>query len=303
VNGEDLGPPVLVNGYANGWKLPKSDGPLEVRLEWTPQKVVNGGLIASVFGLLLCLVLALMPRRRLTMADHADLDPPPSPLTPRSSANYIGQRPGVTTTVVAAVATLLLAGAVVSVPAGAVLALAMVIALRWRPSRLLVALLPGVMLGLSGIYTILVQVRRGTRAGYEWPISLEELHQVGWGAVGLLAIGVVADRLWSGRWWGDPSDPADRVATVAPPVDLDPEPDPGRDDDADRADVGGVVADDGTGAETEQQVNAEHVAAPPSNGKRADGQAADGRAADGEEVDGEVSPTPDDDDDVASPVP
>ena len=274
VDGEDLGPPVLVNGYANGWKLPKRDGPLEIKLQWTPQRVVNGGLIASVFGLLLCLVLALLPRRRLTMADHADLDPPPSPLTPRLSAGYLGRRPGVATTVVAAVATLLVFSALVSVPAGALLALGMVIALRWRPSRLLIALLPGVMLGLSGIYTILVQVRRGTRAGYEWPISLEEIHQVGWGAVGLLVIGVVADRLWSGRWWGDPAEPGDTTATVAPPVAHDPDPEPEVDRAADGAAVAGEVTADGDEAPLEPAVNVEQAA-----------------------------PRRDDDDDVASPVP
>jgi arabinofuranan 3-O-arabinosyltransferase len=294
VDGEDLGPPVLVNGYANGWKLPKSDGPLEVQLRWTPQRVVNGGLIASVFGLLLCLVLAFWPRRRLTMADHGDLDPPPSPLTPRLSASYLGDRPGVGTTVVAAVATLLVASALVSVPAGVLLALGMVIALRRRSSRLVIGLTPGLMLGLSGIYTILVQVRRGTRAGYEWPISLEEIHQVGWGAVGLLVIGVVADRLWAGRWWGDPSDPVDAAAAVAPAVDHDPSPEPSADDDGEVGrdpDLG--VGHDAAGDGARHEVNA---------GLDAPAVSDNGHGGDAPHRDG--SPTDDDDDDdVASPVP
>jgi hypothetical protein len=75
----DLGTPELVDGYANGWHLTKSqltalgladrtasvDGAtIRIALRWAPQAKMNLALIASAVVTLLCLILIVLPRRR-----------------------------------------------------------------------------------------------------------------------------------------------------------------------------------------------------------------------------------------------
>jgi arabinofuranan 3-O-arabinosyltransferase len=64
IDGETLGTPVLIDGYANGWLLPASDADRTLVLEWTPQRTVN---IALWFSLLAGLiVVAILVRTRST---------------------------------------------------------------------------------------------------------------------------------------------------------------------------------------------------------------------------------------------
>ena len=70
IGGRDLGPSTLVNGYANGWfvSVPATGGPTEVRLHWTPQRIVDRAIVVSVGGTALCLLIlavgAIRARRR-----------------------------------------------------------------------------------------------------------------------------------------------------------------------------------------------------------------------------------------------
>ena len=65
----DLGPPQLVDGFANGWHVTAADlhtlgGPgFTVELTWTPQREVWAALAVSGATLLLCLVLGFLPVR------------------------------------------------------------------------------------------------------------------------------------------------------------------------------------------------------------------------------------------------
>ena len=65
----DLGPPQLVDGFANGWHVSAADlhtlgGPgFTVELTWTPQREIWAALALSAATLLLCLVLGLLPVR------------------------------------------------------------------------------------------------------------------------------------------------------------------------------------------------------------------------------------------------
>ncbi|HWE69561.1 MAG TPA: discoidin domain-containing protein, partial [Acidimicrobiales bacterium] len=71
-----LGQPVLIDGFANGWKVTGADlakagptGSFDVTLRWTPQTRVNVALIVSALTILACLLMAYLPerlRRRLT---------------------------------------------------------------------------------------------------------------------------------------------------------------------------------------------------------------------------------------------
>jgi hypothetical protein len=65
----DLGPPQLVDGFANGWHVTTDDlkalggSSFTVTLTWTPQRLVWAALVVSGATLLLCLVLGLLPTR------------------------------------------------------------------------------------------------------------------------------------------------------------------------------------------------------------------------------------------------
>ncbi len=63
VDGRDLGPPVLVDGYANGWLLPPSTAERSVELRWTPQSGVRWALIVSVAAAVVMLGILLATRR------------------------------------------------------------------------------------------------------------------------------------------------------------------------------------------------------------------------------------------------
>lgn len=62
--GESLGPPVLVDGGFNGWRLPATTGPITVELTWTAQTPVTVGLLLSGVGVLGCLAILVLTRGR-----------------------------------------------------------------------------------------------------------------------------------------------------------------------------------------------------------------------------------------------
>jgi arabinofuranan 3-O-arabinosyltransferase len=67
-----LGAPVLIDGFANGWRIDPStlgsavhDGTITVALTWQPQRRVDVALIVSLLAIVACIVLALVPASRL----------------------------------------------------------------------------------------------------------------------------------------------------------------------------------------------------------------------------------------------
>jgi hypothetical protein len=71
VGGGSLGKPVLIDAFANGWRLDPSslgsaihDGMLSVVLSWQPQKGIDVTLLVSLVAIIGCLVLAFVPIRR-----------------------------------------------------------------------------------------------------------------------------------------------------------------------------------------------------------------------------------------------
>ena len=207
-NGTDLGPPRLVNGYANGWLLPAGADPLTVDLEWTPQRVVRVSLLASLAAAAGCLALAALAWRRRRLARRRGPGGPgplagdqPAPFRPAAAWRSAGAPPSVRATV-AVTAGFAAVGAVLVGPvAGLVVGVAVLAALHWRRARALTTLGAAAALSLSGMYTIVVQVRHRLPAGFEWPSYFTEVHQVAYAGVLLLAADVVVDRLWTGRWW------------------------------------------------------------------------------------------------------
>ncbi|MGA3147972.1 MAG: alpha-(1-_3)-arabinofuranosyltransferase family protein [Acidimicrobiales bacterium] len=75
-----LGPPILIDGFANGWLLDPSslghavhDGTLSVVVTWQPQARVNVALFVSLVAIVACVILALLPvlrRRRVRRGRH-----------------------------------------------------------------------------------------------------------------------------------------------------------------------------------------------------------------------------------------
>jgi arabinofuranan 3-O-arabinosyltransferase len=59
----DLGTPVLINGYANGWILPTSETARTVHLEWKPQRAVRLALWASLIAGIGIVAIAVFSRR------------------------------------------------------------------------------------------------------------------------------------------------------------------------------------------------------------------------------------------------
>jgi arabinofuranan 3-O-arabinosyltransferase len=73
VDGESLGPPVLINGYANGWLLPASDTARTVVLDWAPQGTVTLALWFSLVAGVGVVILLLATRRdTIPTSIHAD---------------------------------------------------------------------------------------------------------------------------------------------------------------------------------------------------------------------------------------
>lgn len=59
LDGVSLGEPTLIDGFANGWRLPADGG--QVVLEWTPQRLVDRALLVSALAILVVMALALRP--------------------------------------------------------------------------------------------------------------------------------------------------------------------------------------------------------------------------------------------------
>jgi arabinofuranan 3-O-arabinosyltransferase len=193
-DGHDLGPPQLVNGYANGWLLPAGAAGVDVTLTWKPQRVVYAAELLSLLGALVCIGLALWPRRRPSPAT-ALADDVPAPFDWRSFWWGTGDAPSIGATVAATTIAFAAGAAVIGLVAGALTAISMVLALRVRSARGLVALAGPFSLGLSGLYILARQAHGRPTSAFEWPAEQSAVHQVGWMAVAFLLVTVAADRM------------------------------------------------------------------------------------------------------------
>jgi arabinofuranan 3-O-arabinosyltransferase len=188
VDGRDLGPPVLVDGYANGWLVQPGQ---TVHLQWTPQRIVWIGLVVSVLGILLCLLVLLRSART---PGGATLPWEPGGATwrdePFRSGPPVGWR-GVTLACVAVGAGV---GLVVHPLMGLAVAGAAVLALRWRYGRAAGAAAAG-LVGAAGLYTAAKQWRNDFPADFGWTDFFHPAHFLGWSGLALLVVLLVSDAL------------------------------------------------------------------------------------------------------------
>ncbi len=74
VDGTDLGAPVVIDGYANGWVLDPAvlgAGPYTVEVDWTPQRTIWIAIAISLAAILACLAIILVSLRRSSSARRA----------------------------------------------------------------------------------------------------------------------------------------------------------------------------------------------------------------------------------------
>lgn len=198
IDGRDLGPSRLVNGYANGWSVPDlGAGSHRVELVWTPQNRVWWSLILSALGMVACLAiiaLSLLRRRAALPAEAPAVDAPPVLEAPwRRRAGRVTPRP--LTVVVTAIGVGLVGAAFIRPGVGIALA-ALAIAGLVRPRlRTIAALGAPVALALAGGYIALQQWRYRYPPHFEWPTFFDTVQVLGWLAAALIALDAVLEYL------------------------------------------------------------------------------------------------------------
>lgn len=197
LDGTDLGPPALVDGFANGWVLPAGTGDAVVDLRFTPQRRVNAALAVSGLSALLCVALALRKPRHAAAPAPAALAALPDPWPGGAGLRYTGALPTRRRAVVAGIAVAV-GSALVVVPAVAVaLGVLAGLAVRRERGRAVLALGPAVLLAGAALYVVTWQIRYRIAPGLEWPGELDRAHPVAVVAVVVLVIDTAVDRLWA----------------------------------------------------------------------------------------------------------
>lgn len=196
VDGKDLGPSRLVNGYANGWRVGAlAAGDHTVELVWTPQTRVWWSLILSALGMLGCLIVigvSFARRRTRILASVPSSDAPATLRAPWMVDP--GARPARPLAIVLATLGVGVAGAALIRPwAGLVLAAVTVAGLVWPRGRALPALGAPVTLALAGLYIAAQQWRYHYPPLFEWPTFFEKVHVLGWFAAAFVAVDAVID--------------------------------------------------------------------------------------------------------------
>ncbi len=187
VDGVDLGPPTLINGYANGWLLPAGDTDRRVELRWTPQRGVSIAIgVSATFG---ALILVLVLRRARTA--------PAMPTDP-TSARRFRRWPRRTPTRLAVIAGWALCWALVGgVAAGIASAVVAVVASRWPRAdvRLVGAIMACVAWGAVSGLIIAFEYRYDFADGPDWQERFVWASPITWIAVSALITSVMADTI------------------------------------------------------------------------------------------------------------
>lgn len=192
-DGTDLGPPTLLNGFANGWRVDPAElgADLRIDLTWTPQRFVWFGIAVSVIGVLVCLLLALRRRRSPDDAGHGRLTDPVLADPRHADGPALSAGATAAVGVTAALVALVVVGPLSVVPVGALTAAACWF--RWGPMALRLAAVGGVAAAVS--YTVVRQHRNAFPLDFAWPQWFERTHRVTLTAIVLLSALVAVDAL------------------------------------------------------------------------------------------------------------
>ncbi len=213
-DGKDLGAPTLVNGYANGWRVPAGTD-IEVHVEWTPQRVVQVLMGLSVGAVLAALALILWPRSRRpafvaghdagAAHDHwvplAERPSMPLALSFERVRRYTGPTPSLFA-LVAGTLSAIAVGFAMTGPIGAiVLGIAAAVTLRVASARPLLTIGGPAVFALAVAWMIARQLVTNLPPGFDWPTYFEAVQNPAWIAVLLLLLDAVVERCWLRRWW------------------------------------------------------------------------------------------------------
>lgn len=171
IDGQPLGAPTLLDGYATGWQIPPGDAGRTVEISWVPQSSVRRTLwISLAFGLLTLLL-------AIKRGDRGDGAAVPAAETRRS-----GPRAGV-----AALASVIAVAVLGGWSAALGASLALLVGRRWRRVRWLVPAASVAALAVAGGAVVVLQMRRGYPPGADWPAHFAWTGLLVWFAVGTLA--------------------------------------------------------------------------------------------------------------------
>ncbi|HEY5108335.1 MAG TPA: alpha-(1-_3)-arabinofuranosyltransferase family protein [Acidimicrobiales bacterium] len=206
--GRQLSNPVLVDGFANGWRVDPAavaggihDGTLSVTLVWVPQRSVNVALVVSAMGLVLCLMLVLLPlrrNRRRQVADGAEADGShasdggPGPVLVATWAGE-GTSTGWVATVAAGAACGLAAAYIAAPLVGGLVGAGVVVVLRVPRLRLLLGAVATVLVLATGTFVVIRQGVVPTRANGGWPSQFGGADGLAWAGVLFLGADAVVE--------------------------------------------------------------------------------------------------------------
>ena len=197
--GADLGAPVVIDGFANGWLLSASSDAVSVELRWAPQQSVNWALRISALFTAAATLAALRGRRDRAEGLGAGRINEPSQPALNWHSGTAGRPPrpvpgpgqmaaGVTAAAVAGVAAINLPTDrpwhLLAAPALAAAALA---AAKLRFAKGLLPLLASASLGIAALYVLVQQYRFRYPPDFVWPQQFEAVHIFGVLAVLCLA--------------------------------------------------------------------------------------------------------------------
>jgi arabinofuranan 3-O-arabinosyltransferase len=196
-DGRDLGRPVLVDGFANGWRIEPRDGEATtITLQWEPQRGVRLALIVSALAMLACVGIVIagwFVRRRRRVAPPEHLARPARWNNPVILTALPYRRRAVIATVVT---TAILGSILVRPWVGPILALFAYVAIRDSRWRAALRLAPGCILLATALWMTIAQVVRDYPANFQWPQSFSSVTVPVWTAVVLLAVDSLIACLW-----------------------------------------------------------------------------------------------------------
>jgi hypothetical protein len=221
LDGRDLGPPQLVDGYANGWRIdPRGHtGPLRVSVQWAPQGQMRIAFALSILGMLACLAIVIgswwrSRRRRASNAVDTDAFGIVDRTQLVNPFGTTGRRPSVGAITLTAIGSGVAAGVLTrpwtAIPVTILVAAALV-SPRWRG---ILRILPGLIVLVILAWVSSGQLRHNYPASFEWPTFFERLRTSAWLVVVLLAVDGIVGLV--------------RRDSSTPDIEAEPEPVPTR---------------------------------------------------------------------------
>ncbi|KAA0234941.1 MAG: Alpha-(1-_3)-arabinofuranosyltransferase [Acidimicrobiales bacterium] len=197
VDGMELGPPTLINGYANGWFVDPAGlglaSSFRIEVSWPPQRIVWLGIGIALAASALCVALVVWRPRFLGGASIPTTRVQPADPFLISPFDGYGAPPATSVLVwysaVAFGAAALLIGPIW----GPIFAAVTAFGLSNRAGWVLVRALSVGSLLAAALYVVARQYRNGFPADFEWPQNFEAVHILGLLAAGFLVVEAVIE--------------------------------------------------------------------------------------------------------------